>query len=142
MGTEDFREKSKNTMLEKYGVEYGSQDYKIHRKQINISLKLHNIGICYQGTYEKDFLDLCEELNLEVERGNCINYVFEDINKVYHPDFYIEKYNLIVEVKSSYWLKVHEKINEEKRLATIERGYEYLYIIDKNYEEFLNLIKL
>ena len=60
--------------------------------------------------------------------------------------FYIEKLNLIIEIKSSYWYKVHEERIILKEKATIDEEFDYVIIINKNYDEFkkyvdkLNLI--
>ena len=67
-----------------------------------------------------------------------IKYKVGDKNKVYHSDFYIPSLNLIVEIKSSWTLKLDVDI-EEKKKATIANGFEYVMILDKDYS-FFNLI--
>ena len=59
----------------------------------------------------------------------------------YHPDFYLIKYNLIVEIKSSYYYKKHLKKNLAKRKSTIKNGYKYIFIINKDYTKFDKLLK-
>ena len=58
----------------------------------------------------------------------------------YHPDYYLEKWNLIVEIKSHYWFQVHQEVCLAKQKASLEQGYDYIMIMDKNYEEFFQFL--
>jgi hypothetical protein len=140
LATEDCQIKSRETCRQKYGVDYPSQNIIIHRKQFP-KMKMHEIGIKYQGSYEKDFLDLCQKINLEVKRGKTIKYQYLDKEKFYFSDFYLNKYNLIVEVKSWYIYELHKEQCIAKELAAINQGYNFILVMNKNYEEFLQLIK-
>jgi very-short-patch-repair endonuclease len=60
---------------------------------------------------------------------------------IYFPDFYIEKLNLIIEIKSEYYYYLNLEKNIAKEKACLEQGYKYILIIDKNYKEFENTIK-
>jgi len=139
LSTEEYKTKSKITCNERYGVDFPSQNFEIHKKQFP-KMKMHEIGINYQGTYEKDFLDLCQKLNLEVKRGKTIKYTYLDKEKFYFSDFYLKKYNLIVEVKSTYIYELHKDRCIEKEKATLNEGFNFQYIIDKNYDDFLKII--
>ena len=132
--------KSRRTCNEKYGVDFPSQNYEIHKKQFP-KMKTHEIGIKYQGSYEKDFLDLCQKMNLDVKRGKTIKYTYLNMEKFYFSDFYLKKFNLIVEVKSTYIYELHKERCIAKEIATLNNGYEFLLIMDKNYEDFINFIK-
>ena len=68
-------------------------------------------------------------------------YTLNDNQKIYYPDFYIPKYNLIIEIKSMYYYNLHTEMNLAKQKACIEQGYNFIFIIDKNYTEFENIIK-
>ena len=133
--------KSRKTCNEKYGVDYPSQNLEIHKKQFP-KIKMHNIGIKYQGSYEKDFLDLCEKLKLNIVRGKTINFKFNNKDKVYFSDYYLEEFNLIIEIKSMYIYNLHEKLNLVKKMSVLEQGYNFIFIVDKKYDEFLELIKV
>ena len=97
--------KNKKTCLEKYGVEYPIQVLGIHEKQqisgFNIK-KYSDSNLYYRGTYELDFLKKYH--NTGITKAESIKYQFDNKNKVYHPDFYYEPLNLIIEVKSNYTL--------------------------------------
>ena len=101
---------------------------------------LHEIGVKYQGSYENDFLDLCKSLELKVTRGKTIKFIHNNKEKVYFSDYYLEDYNLIVEVKSWYTYELHKELNLVKQSSVLEQGYNFLFIIDKKYDSFLSII--
>ena len=71
----------------------------------------------------------------DIQRGPSIRYIYNGKNKVYHSDFYIPSKNLVVEIKSSWVLKIDIEV-EEKKKATIANGFNYIMILDKNYKDF------
>jgi len=141
MSTTDFREKSKITNNEKYGVDYPQQNFEIFQKQqmAGFLSKKYN-DLYYRGTYEIDFLLLCEKNNIEVKNGPTISYIINNKNKRYFSDFYLPKYNLICEIKSRYYFDKYIDINLIKKDATLSKGYNFIFIIDKNYNDLLNYL--
>ena len=133
------RNKIEQTNLERYGVKTPFQNEVVWNKtQIN-SLrikKFRNTNIWYQGTYELNFLNKYYDKYPEIQRGPSIKYSFDNINKLYYPDFYIPSLNLIIEIKSNYWYRIHKLNILEKEKATISNGFNYIIIIDKNYYKF------
>jgi len=71
-----------------------------------------------------------------------IPYLYENKNKYYHPDFYYKHLNLIIEIKSNYTYNKELNKNLSKRKSCIEKGYKFIFIIDKKYNEFEKLINL
>jgi len=133
----DIREKGKETMLERYGVEHNMQHLESFEKnQISgFRLKTHEqTGLKYRGTYEKDFLDYCFDNNIIVENFKSIKYEFDDKIKIYYPDFYLRDRNLIIEIKSDYYYEKHLQKNLAKQKACIEQGYNFIFIINKEYD--------
>lgn len=133
-----IRKKIRKTCLERYGVENPSQDPEIHKRQHSGHiLKYYNENLTYRGSYEKDFLDYCFENNIEIEnfKGN-IEYELDSKSRKYFPDFYMKKYNLIIEIKSSYTYNIDYDENIAKKEAAISNGFNFLFIIDKDYSEF------
>jgi len=114
----------------------------LHNQQKSAkTIKLHeDTNLYYQGTYEKDFLDYCFRNNIKVEKGKKIKYSFNTENHYYYSDFYHESSNLIIEIKSSWTYEREKDINDLKRKSAENLGYNYLFIMDKNYENFNNLI--
>jgi len=136
-----IRDKCKSTMLLKYGVEHQSQNEEIHLRQMKTGKKIKQFkdtDIWYQGTYELDFLTKYYHNFSDIQRATSIKYIINEQNKFYHPDFYIPSLNLIVEIKSSWILKLDLEIKEKEK-TTIANGFNYILIINKNYDIFNEL---
>jgi hypothetical protein len=136
---EDTKDKIKKTCLEKYGVVNIAQNFEIFKKQQLSGYRIKSYeDVTYQGTYELDFLLNFYNI-LKIENPPSIKYKYQDKSKVYHPDFYLPDYNLIVEIKSNYIYELHKELNECKKLSAIENGYNFIFIFDKEYTNFKNL---
>lgn len=161
----DFKEKAKNTWLEKWGVDNPSKSNIIKEKKVKTcqnnwgvdnptqsaeifeksqksgkKIKLHTLGVYYRGTYELDFLNFCYEKKIEVKKGPRIEYLYRGKRKYYHSDFYIEKLDLICEIKSSYYYNKYFDINKIKEKYS-KKEHNFLFIIDKNYYDIERLLK-
>ena len=92
--------------------------------------------------YEPQFLDYVFKNNILKEDNiiyfpNPINYIdINNIKRSYYPDFYVPKWNLIIEIKSS-WTILQDKNMYLKESSTINCGFKYIRIINNNFEEFL-----
>lgn len=139
----EIKEKVKQTWINNYGVEHPIQNKNIHLKQQKNSLvrkKYKNTNLNYQGTYEKDFLNKYYNI-IDIDSGVSIKYNFNNKEKVYFSDFYIKSKNLIIEIKSKYYYDLHLNQNLAKQKASISQGYNFIFIIDKNYNELNEKIK-
>jgi len=140
---EDIKNKIKETNLIKYGVEYTAQNedifLKTQKSRFKI-LKYKDSDIYYQGTYEKDFLDNFFE-SVDIKRAKSFVYYQDNKKHYYHPDFYLSEFNLIVEIKSKYIYDLELEQNLLKRQSCIDDGYNFIFIIDKNYVELKKLIE-
>jgi hypothetical protein len=140
------KQKCKQTCLEHFGVEYPSQNKEINEKSQKARFEFHKFrdtDIWYQCSYELDFLEkYYDKFPNDVKRAKSIKYLFKEKIKIYHPDFYISSLNLIVECKNSYLAKKDKDKIEAKKNATIANGFNYIMIINKNYKEFENIVKL
>lgn len=143
MQNESIKQKLSNIIFEKYGVYYPSQNELIYQKMLKNGLhilKYKDSDIYYQGKYELDFLNRYYE-KLDLKRGKSIKYIFDNKEYTYYPDFYLEKLNLIIEIKSSFWFNKHYKKNLEKQKICKEKGFNFIFIIDKKYELFDKMIE-
>ncbi len=153
------KDKIKKTCLVKYGNEY-HQKTKIFKdncskrainniqngiSNIVIIKKYKNTELYYQGSYEKEFLELCEKYNIldKISNGNSYKYI-EDDNKIGYrllTDFSIGEYE--IEIKSTYIMKKQGGIQTvfAKKRAVESTGKKYIFILDKDYNEFNNIIK-
>jgi len=133
------RDKIKKTLFNRYGVIHPLQSqylYNLMIKKSFIIKKYKDTDLHYQGTYELDFLDKYYD-KLKIENGMTIKYGYD---KIYYPDFYLPDYKIIVEIKSKWWFEKHLDINLEKQKQCIDNGYNFIFIIDKNYIEFEKLL--
>ena len=96
----------------------------------------NNTSIHYQGSYELDFLNRYYE-KIDIENGKTFYYVLDSNRKAYISDFFLPKYNMIVEIKSSYTKKNH--IDKLKENSVIDSGLQFIMILDKDYTEFSKL---
>lgn len=142
----DFKEKSKKYFNENFGVDYPMQCEEIYIKSLKNGLKINkykNYDIFFQGSYEKDFLNFCEKLNILnlIERGTTIRYNNCGKEHLYFSDFKIKNTKILIEIKSDYTYNLHLELNIKKHEECINKGFNHIFIINKNYENFYNLIK-
>ena len=137
-----IQEKTKITMNLKYGVDHQSQNASIHHRQMKSGKRIkiyENTNLWYQGSYELDFIKNFYN-KIEIKRATSIKYSYQNKEKIYHPDFYIPVLNLIVEIKNSYYANRDKLQIEAKKQGTVNNGYNYILIINKEYSEFLKIL--
>lgn len=140
--TDDWREKTIETCRIKYGYPSHNQCPIIHDKQQKSGLKTkkhEKSNLAYQGTYELDFLENYYD-KLNIEKINPIQYFLNENSHYYHPDFYLPEYNLIIEIKSSYTYNYDIERNITKKKYSIENGYNFIFIINKDYSELNSIL--
>ena len=143
-GDENYtnQEKFEQTCLENYGVKRPLQNQDIFQKQQRTayySKKFRNTNINYRGSYELDFLEKYYDKYTDIINAPSIEYIIENKEHIYFPDFYIPSLNLIVECKNSYLAKKDKDKIKIKENATISNGHNYIIIVNKNYIEFEKL---
>lgn len=111
----------------------------------NCVCKLYNnTKVFYQGSYELDFLNKFYD-KLTIINGKRFKYIdSKGEERIYISDFYLPDYNLILDIKSTYTLyKCKGAVNNEfKKNSVISNGFNFLFIVNKDYSEFLNLLSL
>jgi len=97
----------------------------------NQNWKYHSTSI------EKFFIDECERLNISYKR----QYPIEKYGHQY--DFYIEKYNLLVEMDGEYFHNLpNQKVKDlEQMQRCVELGYTIVRITDKEIDKNRNIIE-
>jgi len=137
-----IKEKIKKTNLRKYGVPHFSQSDEYWKKfKRSIKFKEYN-GIKYQSSYELKFLIFCELNKINVsDNVPKFEYYLDNEKHKYTPDYFIEHKNLVIEIKSTYWLNCWLEKNKQKSKKVLKDGYNYLMILDNNFSEFENFIK-
>lgn len=112
--SKEIKNKVKQTNLKKYGKEYYFQTEKflLEREKTRnwhkdfTKYKYKNTNLYYQGSYELHFLQEAERNNVleHVQRGFPVKYIFNNKDCIYFPDFFLQKKNLVVEIKSKWTL--------------------------------------
>jgi len=137
------KDKMKKTCLEKYGVEYPTQLVTIQEKAAHTGKTYKDYTtptskiIKVQG-FEPYALDelykLYSEDDIITDRNLIpkIEYIDNDINRIYFPDIYIKSINKIIEVKSTWTYRTNETKCMIKGKACIDKGYNFeMWIYDK-----------
>jgi len=158
---EELRRRAVENMKKKYGKDTLLNDPEMQKKMLqNRSISgtykfKDGTVINYTGSYELHFLKFIDES--EVINPKDIDqcpYVFEYVYKgkkhFYLPDFYLNNFNLIIEIKDGgdnpnnhHKIQSVDKVKEKlKDQAIIDsKQYNYIKIVNKDYSMFLNLIK-
>ena len=95
---------------------------------------VHTLAIIRQKykNFNNNLLNIVST-NIYVTDNNKHNtkYEYNGKEKYYHPDFFIEELNLIVEIKSDYYYDLYLEKNIRKKKSCIEQGYDFIFIINK-----------
>lgn len=144
-GDENYnnQEKKEKTCLDRYGVRHTNHvlETMIKIQKSAFKIKLHkNTNLYYRGSYERHFLDFCFSNNINISdfKGE-LYYNYDNETHRYYPDFYHKESNTIIEIKSRYTFNLDYEINLLKEKCARE-SYNFIFIIDKNYQDFINYI--
>jgi hypothetical protein len=66
--------------------------------------------------------------------------IIDEFIEIKDPDFYLPRYNLIIEIKSQYTYNYDIDKNISKKEGCVIKGYNFLFIIDNIFDEFLQKI--
>lgn len=104
----------------------------------------------YNSSYEKDFIEFMETFfpdfkpsDLMAPAPQIFEYTFEGKQHFYIPDFYITSLDLIIEIKAGDNKHYRERDlgkEEAKDSVVGKSNHNYIKILDKEYDEFYNLI--
>lgn len=148
--SEEIKIKMRETMLERYGYEHNFQNPNILMQAINSSYRIKEYNapngtvFSVQG-YEPFALDYIIK-DLGINENDIITdcskmptfYYYDPVKKTerrYYPDIYIEKDNVIIEVKSRFTYEEHKETNIAKFKAVMKAGYNMeIYIFNRNGE--------
>ena len=139
LASNEIQEKRKNTCFKNLGVEYPMQNKTSFEKQQMSGFKAKNFKdtkLFYRGLVELDFLEKYHSKYSDIINAPFIKYMINKKQHYYFPDFYIPSLNLIIEIKSSYYYEKYKDKCDAKEKATIMKGFNYIMIINKDYNEF------
>ena len=136
----EVQKKIRKTMRTRYGVSHALQNRTLFSKMVDssYSYKLVRLGgkvVKVQG-FEPQALELLAKTNRpaniyagEDQRIPSIPYTFRGKSLVYHPDIFLPKKNLVVEVKSQYTYAAKLELNLAKKEAVIRAGFKFKFLI-------------
>lgn len=142
-----FREKSKETCMRKYNEVHHMKNSIIFEKQQRHSYykkkySLPSGKIIFIQGYENIVLDYLLQIYDETEIITSVSDIFNLVGKIeylyngikhrYFPDFYIQKENLIIEVKSSRTYAINNEINLLKKQACLDKNLKFNFYIPQN----------
>ena len=152
-----FRNDFSKKMKDKYGTDNLLKDPErqaimlANRKISHIYTFKDGTTINCVGNYELDFMHFCEyEMRLTstdiipAPPSTFVKY-YDPADKRTHnyiPDFYIPKYNLVIEIKdgSKYPIDAKYKSVLKGKAVVKLNKFNYIKIVDKKYDDFVNLI--
>lgn len=133
--TTEFKEKSFISKELKYGnpiTGFKVKEYNLPSGKVVKIQGYENFALdILLSKYEEDdlfisYYEIKEEIGI-------LNYLMDDIDRIYIPDIYIKSENKIIEVKSEYTYNIEIDKNRLKREACIEIGLNFeFWIIDKS----------
>jgi len=134
----EIQNQKEQTCFKNYGVRNPSHSPEIHKKQQSGFILKHYNGLSYRGSYEKHFIDYCVDKNIKIENfKGTIPYNLDGVDRKYFPDFFIKERNMVVEIKSKYTYNFDIPKNEAKKEAAISNGFNFIFIIDKDYNSLI-----
>lgn len=131
--TEDqIKERTLKSMTTKevknnFGGRSGYKKYAFFDEEVSLQGYEHVV----LSTLIEDFNMKKDEIMIGKSKVPIIKY---GKNKMYFPDFYLPKYNLLIEVKSTYTLIQHLENVIEKCKASVEQGYSILLLVVTKHE--------
>lgn len=110
------------------------------------------VEIVYVGTYELDFLEHCvnhfswDSTDVIPCPASLFVEYYDPYTKKkrwYMPDFYIPKYNVVIEIKdgSKYPVESKAKAVLKEQAVIKENRFNYIKIVDKDYTDFDDFIE-
>jgi hypothetical protein len=138
-------------MVHKFGKSHLLDDPEMQKLMLgnrSISDKYHfrdGVIFGYTGEYEREFLEYMDlalewpSVDLTGPSPFAMPYEYEGKQVFYMPDFYIPSLDLIIEIKGT---NAHYQEREKgkelvKDKVAASSGHNYLKILDRNYDEFL-----
>jgi len=120
---------------------FGSPDFdksKMVSQKKNNYKQGHYKGLYCRSSYERKFVDFCEQFNIKLEAAEnnefAVNYTSEDgTNRTYFPDFYLPDFDLVVEIKP---ISMYDYGDNQIKFLEAKKNYRFEVITEE--EHLLN----
>lgn len=151
-----YRDEFKKRMTKKYGSVNALMNDPQHQKQMLANRRISGTykwstggSSIYTGTYELDFLKYCDlvlglkSTDVVAPAPQVFPYKYQGKTHQYIPDFWVVPFNIVVEIKGSNKHYRDRDINKEyaKDAQMEKQDCYYIKIVDKKYDDFVNLIQ-
>ena len=105
---------SKQTCINRYGVEYYSQSFEYHKNKRHKYHSEKYPGLTLDSTWEVKVYEFCRDNKLDVEYSPPISFEYEYDGRTwtYHPDFLIN--GKVYEVKGDQFFRINESTCQEE----------------------------
>lgn len=135
----EIKKRQERTMLKRYGKKQAMHVPELKRKAVlngggRCSARFYTTKfgdkITIQGSYEEKFVKLCEDNNIRIVNGPCIDYLINGEQHKYFVDFIIYQNDKprLVEIKSSYYFEEYKEQCLAKAEAAIKWSQKYQYL--------------
>ena len=95
---------------------------------------LNNVTYSMRSTWEIQFATYLNESNIEFKyEPFSITYEYNNSKKLYYPDFYIPKYNLVIEVKPFSLINNGQVIAKQE--ACLALNYKFMFITENELKQ-------
>ena len=98
----------------------------------SIKSSIGGIEYVFKSTWEMEFAKSLDTLGISfLYEDMKFKYFFNDIVRVYVPDFYLVDYNVFIEIKPKCFQS--EEVNITKLNSVRDRGYQIFYVGEGEY---------
>lgn len=133
----------------KVGTFKGKKHSEESKRKISLAKTINNkggrckwfevAGQKVQGTWEKNIAEFLEKQNIKWEKiktnRHTFTYILENKTRSYSPDFYLEDYNLYLEIKGYWWG------NDKNKMAAIAIKYPDTKIVVIEKEQYEKILR-
>lgn len=160
MCKQKYKEERDKRMMDKYGKIYLTDDPEMQKKMLAgrkiggiYTWSDKSIQLGYVSSYELDFLKFLDlqllwpSSDIMSPSPHTYTYEYNKKKHFYIPDFFIPSINLEIEIKSSMRMDRQNPESKEKEILkdqlmkSLSNLVDYIKIDDKQYNEFIELIK-
>lgn len=162
----ELARRAKENMRKMYGQDHLLNDPEMQRKMLEgrsisgtYKFRDGKTSIGFNSSYEKDFLEFIDT-ELELQPSIISQCPFTFVYKLdegdgmkehaYIPDFWMEDFNLIIEIKDggdnpnnhpNFAITRKKEMIKDQTIKGMKK-YNYIKIVNKDYNEFIDLIKV
>lgn len=102
-------------------------------KKRQCCMKDYGDGLRFRSSYEYRLARMLIDSGVSYQyEPFYIDYIFKGSARRYFPDFYIDKYNLVIEVKPKKFIS--EEVNLAKKDSVIAKGYNFMFVTEQELE--------